>query len=102
SPNTRRIHSRDVPPQPSQPDAGPKPAKVVPTSPTPLPEPEMPKPHPPEKRATPIEQAIAVRTAVREALTQTNELIRVLKRQKRQSRLVESTLQSLKQLQTVA
>ena len=48
---------------------------------------------------TPIEQAIALKGALRETLLQTNELIRTLKRQKKQSRLVATTLQSLKQLQ---
>ena len=51
---------------------------------------------------SPIAQAVAVRTALREALAQTNELIRALKRDKRQGRLVASTLASLKQLQKVA
>jgi hypothetical protein len=49
-----------------------------------------------------IEQAIFVRTALRETLVHTNELIRSLKRDKRRSRLVASTLASLKQLQKVA
>ena len=49
--------------------------------------------------ATTIEQAIALRDALRESVNKTNELIRSLKRQKQQSRLVASTLASLKQLQ---
>ena len=47
----------------------------------------------------PIEQAVALRNALRESLTKTNELIRSLKRQRRQSKLVATTLASLKQLQ---
>ena len=46
-----------------------------------------------------IEQAQAVRTKLREVLTETNELLRAAKRQKQQERLVRSTLASLKQLQ---
>ena len=49
---------------------------------------------------TPIEQAVALKGTLRETLLQTNELIRTLKRQKKQSRLVATTLASLKQLQT--
>ncbi len=49
-----------------------------------------------------IAQALALRAVVREVLAHTNELIRVLKREKRQSRLLASTLASLKQLQKVA
>jgi len=49
-----------------------------------------------------IARALALRAVVREVLAHTNELIRVLKREKRQSRLVASTLASLKQLQKVA
>jgi hypothetical protein len=57
---------------------------------------------PAESTNSPVGQAIALREALRQALTQTNELIRALKREKRQSRLVASTLASLKQLQKVA
>ena len=53
------------------------------------------------KRPSPIEQAIAVRDALRTAVVQANELIRTLKQQKRESRLVQNTLASLKQLQRV-
>jgi hypothetical protein len=49
-----------------------------------------------------IEQAIFVRTALRATVIHTNNLVRSLKREKRQSRLVASTLASLKQLQKVA
>lgn len=53
------------------------------------------------KRTSPIEQAIAFRDALRAAVVQANELIRSLKQQKREARLVQSTLASLKQLQKV-
>jgi hypothetical protein len=49
--------------------------------------------------ASPIEQAVAVRNALRETVAKTNELIRAINRHKKQSRLVQSTLASLKQLQ---
>ena len=45
-----------------------------------------------------MEQAKAIRATLRQALAQNNELIRGLKRQQRQARLVASTLDSLKQL----
>ncbi|HEY1601334.1 MAG TPA: hypothetical protein VGG64_17160 [Pirellulales bacterium] len=51
---------------------------------------------------SPIDQAVALRTALRNAATQANDLIRSLKRQKRQTKLVASTLASLKELQKVA
>ena len=50
-------------------------------------------------KATPIEQAITFRDSLRTAVVNANELIRNLKRQKREARLVQSTLASLKQLQ---
>jgi len=53
------------------------------------------------KRPSPIEQAIAFRDALRTAVVQANELIRSLKQQKREARLVQTTLASLKQLQKV-
>jgi hypothetical protein len=46
-----------------------------------------------------IEQAVALRDALRASVAKTNELIRSLKRQRQQSRLVQTTLASLKQLQ---
>jgi hypothetical protein len=49
-----------------------------------------------------VGQAIALRTRLRDALAQANQLIQALKREKRQSRLVASTLASLKQLEKVA
>ena len=52
-------------------------------------------------KATSIEQAIVFRDSLRAAVVQANELIRSLKRQKREARLVQTTLASLKQLQKV-
>jgi hypothetical protein len=49
--------------------------------------------------AGPIEQAVALRDNLREAVVKANELIRTLKRQRQQNRLVATTLASLKQLQ---
>jgi hypothetical protein len=49
--------------------------------------------------AGPIEQAVAMRDSLRESVAKANELIRTLKRQRQQSRLVATTLASLKQLQ---
>jgi len=60
-----------------------------------------PKRSPASKRPSPIEQAIAFRDALRVAVVQANELIRSLKQQKREARLVQSTLASLRQLQKV-
>ena len=51
--------------------------------------------------ATVLEQAHALRGVLRDALTKTNELVLSIKRHKRKSRLVESTLASLRQLQTI-
>ena len=49
-----------------------------------------------------LEQLIALRDALRAAVNQANELIRVQKRHNRESRLVQSTLASLRQLQKEA
>jgi hypothetical protein len=51
--------------------------------------------------ASVLEQAHALRSVLRDALTKTNELVSSIKRHKRQSRLVESTLASLRQLQSI-
>ncbi len=51
--------------------------------------------------SSPLEQAEALRDSLKNALDKTRDLIRVLKRQKKTSRIVESTLASLRQLQTV-
>jgi hypothetical protein len=50
---------------------------------------------------SPIEQAEALRDSLKDALDKTRDLVRVLKRQKKTSRIVEATLTSLRQLQTV-
>ena len=49
-----------------------------------------------------IAQAEALRDSLRDALLKANDLIGALKRQRRQTKLVQSTLASLKQLQSVA
>jgi len=49
-----------------------------------------------------IEQATALRDSLRSATSAAHQLLRSLKQQKRQARIVESTLASLKQLQKVA
>jgi hypothetical protein len=49
--------------------------------------------------AGPIEQAVALRESLRVSVGKANELIRALKRQRQQSRLVQTTLASLKELQ---
>jgi hypothetical protein len=48
-----------------------------------------------------LDQAEAVRLSLRDALSKTNELVKGLKSQRRLSRSVESTLASLRQLQTL-
>jgi hypothetical protein len=52
-------------------------------------------------KATPIEQTIVLRDSLRTAIVQATELIRSLKRQKREARIVQTTLASLRQLQKV-
>jgi hypothetical protein len=49
-----------------------------------------------------IEEVQALQTVLRDALTRTSHLLHGLKRQRKQSRLMKSTLASLKQLQLVA
>ncbi len=51
--------------------------------------------------SSPLEQAEALRDSLKDVLQKTRELVSALKRQKKQSRIVESTLASLRQLQTV-
>jgi hypothetical protein len=51
---------------------------------------------------SPIEQALALRDMLREVVRQAGDLARALKQQKRQARIVASTLASLKELQKVA
>ena len=48
-----------------------------------------------------IEQAEAVKTSLRETLANTSELITSLKKHRKQTRLVRSTLASLRQLQSI-
>ena len=48
-----------------------------------------------------IEQAEAVKTSLRETLTNTSELITSLKKHRKQTKLVRSTLASLRQLQSI-
>ena len=48
-----------------------------------------------------LDQAEKLRDTLTEALTQTRDLIAALKRQKKQTRLVQTTLQSLRQLQSI-
>lgn len=50
----------------------------------------------------PIEQARALRESLRDTLVKSNELIRALKRQQKQSKVVATTLASLKQLQVLS
>ena len=52
--------------------------------------------------ASTIEQALALRDALRSVAQQAGELARSLKQQKRQARIVATTLASLKELQKVA
>lgn len=51
---------------------------------------------------TPLEAAEAVRDSLKETLDRTRDLIAVLRKRKKQSRLVENTLASLRQLHDVA
>lgn len=53
------------------------------------------------KSRSPIEQAEALRDSLKEAQDKTRELIRTLKAQKKTSKIVESTMASLRQLQSV-
>jgi len=57
---------------------------------------------PSESTLTPLQAAEALRDSLKETLQQTNQLIATLRKRKKQSRLMESTLASLKQLQDVA
>ncbi len=54
------------------------------------------------KTSLPLDQAIALRDSLRNAASAAHQLVRSLKQQKRESRIVASTLASLKQLQKVA
>ncbi len=48
-----------------------------------------------------IEQAETVKASLRETLTNTTELISALKKHRKQTKLVRSTLASLRQLQSI-
>jgi hypothetical protein len=48
-----------------------------------------------------LDQAHALSSGLRDALTKSNALVSSIKRHKHQSRLVESTLASLRQLQSI-
>ena len=48
-----------------------------------------------------LQRAESVKTSLRQAHTQVNELVAALKRHRRQSKLMQSTLASLRQLQTL-
>lgn len=50
----------------------------------------------------PIHEAEALRLSLREALAKSTELIRALKRHRKRSKLVESTLASLREIETLA
>lgn len=54
---------------------------------------------PPEDPGTALAQADALRDALREAAGKANHLIQTLKREKKQSRLLKSTLASLREIQ---
>ena len=57
-------------------------------------------PAPQEVPATALEQAAELQAVLRDAAAKTTALIRSLKREKKQSRLVKSALASLRELQT--
>jgi hypothetical protein len=73
------------------------------TKTTPPPKPEAPEQIPSDSKPSksPIEQAVTFRDELRNMLGQANELIRSLKRQKQQQRLMQSTINQLKQIQAV-
>ena len=93
----------------SPPDSAPPAAPSVPRR-TPLPHHRAQSPatsevdptHPPEpaQPPSPFAQIEILRATLRQALQQTGELLATLKRPKKQPRLVESTLASLRELQT--
>ncbi len=87
-PQPRRSKATVSEPTPQTPPTGDKPATKARRSSA-------------SKRPSPIEQAVVFRDALRTAVVQANELIRNLKQQKREARLVQTTLASLKQLQKV-
>ena len=54
-----------------------------------------------EAQSSSLDQAVALQSALRDAVAKTTELIRTLKREKKQAKLVRSTLASLRQIQTL-
>lgn len=54
------------------------------------------------RRTAAIEQVVALRESLKAEVVHCNEIIRSLKQHKREARIVQSTLESLKQLQKVA
>jgi hypothetical protein len=98
-------HTRPYQPIPSTPTTMPR---IAPTT-TPAPTQTAPSAQPAKQRrtrtksaGTTLDQAVAVRDQLRTSLAATKELIRSLKGEKRQHRLLKSTLASLKTLQQVA
>jgi hypothetical protein len=98
-----------------------QPTKVTTTDPVSLPEPLKEEVSMPRERTSsnsqpvederwrtvetdqpPLAQAEALRDSLRDVLLKTGDLIATLKRQRRQTKIVQSTLQSLKELQKVA
>ncbi len=55
----------------------------------------------PEEPGTALQQAVALRDALREAASKAGELIRTLRREKKQSKLLKSTLASLREIQSL-
>ena len=61
-----------------------------------------PSDSPPSREPSVSDQAISLRSALRDLLGQVNNLVRAIKRQKKQEKFLRSTLASLKELQSVA
>jgi hypothetical protein len=72
------------------------------TTTTPAPSEPVQETGPTESQGGLVEQALALRQSLRSTLGQMNDLLRAIKRQRKQERLMRSTLSSLKQLQSVA
>ena len=110
APGPRETPSTSRRPRPVSPNHQPHPPSEVSVSPTTQQEPVTAKTNGATtvKRgrsrpsASAIEQATALRDAMRTVAAQAGELVRSLKQQRRQAKIVETTLASLKQLQKVA
>lgn len=99
APDTVTADARPNPPTTIPMSKIPRPAATTPT----IPAQGLPKNSPVTVTTLkPIEAAIELRSALRDSLDKTNQLIASLKQQKKQSRLVQTTLASLKQLEAVA